>query len=117
MSKMLKFQNAQVDVTIKIVKMGSYKYQFNVNIWQLFHWGPIIALSVILTISFTGLRCVLIWWPPVTTGGIIHIVIYCNWIFLVLYNYLLSAFKGPGFVPKGWKPVSGNLAGALMIKK
>jgi hypothetical protein len=25
---------------------------------------------------------------------------------LTLYNYLLAAFKGPGFVPFGWEPVS-----------
>ena len=35
-----------------------------------------------------------------------HFLVFLLWNFLTLYNYFLSAFKGPGFVPLEWRPVS-----------
>lgn len=95
------------------MKMAEFTYKMVVRPRQLLHWGPIIALSVIFMISFTGMRCLLMWWPLHTPGGVIHLCIYCMWMFLVLYNYLLSAFKGPGFVPKGWRPETKEEEGFL----
>lgn len=71
---------------------------------QLVHWGPILALSVIFLISAASLRNTLMWWPPSYIGGLINLFIFLSWIVLTLYNYLLAAFKGPGFVPFGWEP-------------
>lgn len=71
---------------------------------QLFHWGPILALSVIFIITVVGFKCSLMWWPVYTKGSWIHLTIYFTWLFLILYNYFLAAFKGPGFVPLGWEP-------------
>ncbi|KAK3090214.1 hypothetical protein FSP39_010126 [Pinctada imbricata] len=74
------------------------------RILQLLHWGPIIALSVIAIITTVGFRCALMWWPTYTKGSWINLTVYFTWLFLILYNYFLAAFKGPGFVPIGWKP-------------
>ncbi|KAJ8319067.1 hypothetical protein KUTeg_004158 [Tegillarca granosa] len=71
---------------------------------QIFHWGPIVALTVIFMISGVGLKCLLMWWPVNSHGGLIHLVIYLQWVVTILYNYFLAAFKGPGFVPLGWMP-------------
>lgn len=75
---------------------------------QLFHWGPILALSVIFIITVVGFKCSLMWWPVYTKGSWINLTIYFTWLFLILYNYFLAAFKGPGFVPLGWEPVSAQ---------
>lgn len=75
---------------------------------QLFHWGPILALSVIFIITVVGFKCSLMWWPVYTKGSWINLTIYFTWLFLILYNYFLAAFKGPGFVPLGWEPVSAR---------
>lgn len=77
-----------------------------ISLMQLIHWGPIIAISVIFLISAGTIRNDLMWWPVSTLGGIINLLIFLLWNVLTLYNYLLAAFKGPGFVPYGWEPVS-----------
>lgn len=76
---------------------------------QLIHWGPIVALTIILFISGTAVHCMMMYWPLYTDGGIIHFLVFLMWIFLILYNYFLAAFKGPGFVPYEWKPVRNYL--------
>lgn len=77
------------------------------TLWQVFHWGPLVALSVIFTISAVAMKCNAMWWPPFnSTGGFIHLIIFLTWVTLTLYNYFMAMFKGPGFVPHGWKPVS-----------
>ena len=75
---------------------------------QVFYWGPILALSVIFIITVVGFKCSLMWWPVYTKGSWINLTIYFTWLFLILYNYFLAAFKGPGFVPLGWEPVSAR---------
>ena len=95
---------------------------------QLLHFGPIIAIFLILFITISGFHCLVQWWPVNTTGGLIHAIIYCTWWqnkknisikiidinikffnsrpILIFYNYFNSMFIGPGFVPKKWQPVS-----------
>lgn len=96
---------------IKSYRLKTYKEvmatkRIEINPMQLLHWGPIIALSVIFLISAASVRNTLMWWPIFTLGGVIHLMIFLLWNVLTLYNYLLAAFKGPGFVPLGWEPVS-----------
>lgn len=88
--------------------------KIEVKFMQLVHWGPILALSVIFLISAASLRNTLMWWPPSYIGGLINLFIFLSWIVLTLYNYLLAAFKGPGFVPFGWEPVSLHFQHSLM---
>ncbi|XP_013391587.1 palmitoyltransferase ZDHHC6-like [Lingula anatina] len=74
------------------------------SLMRLVHWGPLIALYIIFHISLSGLYCILMWWPPFTVGGAIHLAVYLFWLYLVLYNMISGSLKGPGFVPLGWKP-------------
>ena len=76
------------------------------KIRQLIHYGPIIALSIIFFISYATIKCDMMYWPLDTPGGLKNFCVFLVWNFLTLYNYFLAAFKGPGFVPLGWKPVS-----------
>jgi len=73
---------------------------------QLIHWGPIIALSIIFFISYTTFKSLFMYWPLHEEGGLINLGIYLLWNFLTLYNYLAATYKGPGFVPYNWRPVS-----------
>ncbi|KAK7113258.1 palmitoyltransferase ZDHHC6-like isoform X2 [Littorina saxatilis] len=73
--------------------------------WQVLHWGPILALSVIFTISAVAVKCCAMWWPPFDTiGGALNLLLFLTLVTLTLYNYFMAMFRGPGFVPIGWKP-------------
>ena len=76
------------------------------KIRQLIHYGPILALSIIFFISYATIKCNLMYWPLDYPGGLKHFCVFLLWNFLTLYNYFQAAFKGPGFVPYEWKPVS-----------
>lgn len=82
-------------------KMGVFRI-----VKQLFHWGPIVALSIIGFISATTVHCVLMYWPLYTDGGIINFLVFMSWNILTLFNYFQAVIKGPGFVPFNWRPVS-----------
>jgi palmitoyltransferase len=72
---------------------------------QLCHFGPLIAIFLIVYITSTGFICLIQWWPPDTTAGQIHLAIYLMWPLIIFYNYFNAVFVGPGFVPKNWRPV------------
>lgn len=78
-----------------------------VGTWKQFiHWGPILALTVIFTISWVTIRCHIMWWPPyLSLGGFCNIMVFLLWVTLTLYNYFAACVKGPGVVPLSWKPV------------
>ena len=80
--------------------------------WQVLHWGPLIALSVIFTISTVAMKCNAMWWPPFDSpGGLVHFLFFTFWVLLTLYNYFMAMVRGPGFIPLGWKPVSFGWGG------
>lgn len=73
---------------------------------RLCHWGPIIALSVIIICSIMAVLDSILWyWPLDTTGGSINFLMLINWTVLILYNYFNAMFVGPGYIPLGWRPV------------
>lgn len=74
------------------------------RITQLLHFGPIIAIFLIVYITASGYYCLHQWWPSSTTYGFIHMCIYLTWPLIIFYNYFNAIFLGPGFVPKNWKP-------------
>nr|XP_006825384.1 PREDICTED: palmitoyltransferase ZDHHC6-like isoform X3 [Saccoglossus kowalevskii] len=76
------------------------------KIKQLIHWGPLLALFIILFVTSMAVVCTLVWWPPAMDDicSIIHLGTIFMWIFLILYNFFQAAFLGPGFVPLKWKP-------------
>ncbi|ROI81854.1 Palmitoyltransferase ZDHHC6 [Anabarilius grahami] len=74
---------------------------------RLFHWGPIIALTVIGVCSSMAILDSIIWyWPLDTTGGSINFIMLINWTVLILYNYFNAMFVGPGYIPLEWKSIS-----------
>jgi palmitoyltransferase len=76
------------------------------EVGRVFHWGPLIALTIIFSISTSSIVCDLMWWPISTTGGLIHFIIYVIWMYLTLYYFLGAMYTGPGHVPYDWMPVS-----------
>ncbi|KAH0506973.1 Palmitoyltransferase ZDHHC6 [Microtus ochrogaster] len=74
---------------------------------RLCHWGPIIALGVIAICSTMAMIDSILWyWPLHTTGGSVNFIMLINWTVMIIYNYFNAMFAGPGFVPRGWKPLS-----------
>ncbi|CAH1795576.1 unnamed protein product [Owenia fusiformis] len=71
---------------------------------QIIHWGPLIALTIIFTITSSTVHITLQWWPVSTLGGKINMAVFLTWNIITLYNFFRAAFVGPGFVPYGWKP-------------
>ena len=75
--------------------------------WQVLHWGPLLALSVIFTVAAVTMKCNAMWWPPFySIGGFINTFVFLTFVTLTLYNYFMAMIRGPGFIPYGWKPVS-----------
>lgn len=72
---------------------------------RLLHWGPVLALSVTAIISWSSSVCLLEWWPVTSTAAVLNLVVFILWHVLILYNFFLAVFVGPGFVPHSWKPV------------
>ena len=74
--------------------------------YRLLHWGPLIALSIIFSITAATVVCHLQWWPLKTAGAFADAFVFSLWNVLTLYNFFKAAFVGPGYVPLNWKPVS-----------
>ncbi|XP_043911782.1 palmitoyltransferase ZDHHC6 isoform X1 [Protopterus annectens] len=72
---------------------------------RLCHWGPVVAISVIIICSTMAVIDSILWyWPLDTPGGSINFIMLINWTVLILYNYFNAMFVGPGYIPLGWKP-------------
>lgn len=68
------------------------------------HWGPLLALSIIITLFLCGLYCTLLWFPPWTSiASAIHLVFFLSWMFLIMNYFLKSIYLGPGYLPLGWR--------------
>lgn len=74
------------------------------------HWGPLLALSIIITLFLCGLYCTLLWFPPWTSiASAIHLAFFLSWMFLIMNYFLKSIYLGPGYLPLGWRAVSLDL--------
>ncbi|KAG9473332.1 hypothetical protein GDO78_018279 [Eleutherodactylus coqui] len=72
---------------------------------RLCHWGPLIALGVIIICSIVAVLDSVLWyWPLDSPGASLNFLTLINWTVMILYNYFNAMFVGPGFVPPGWKP-------------
>ena len=93
--------------------MGKFK--------QLCHWGPVIALSIIGTVSVVTHGVLLATHPlsPLNydakqldfldgTKALAEYFLYLFWHWAILNNYFKAAFHGPGYVPLNWHPVDPN---------
>lgn len=68
------------------------------------HWGPLLALSIIITLFLCGMYCILLWFPPWTSiAGAIHVAVYVTWLLLIMNNFLKSVWLGPGYLPPRWR--------------
>jgi len=74
--------------------------------YRLLHWGPVLALTVTAIISWSSFMCLLEYCPVTSTAAVLNLLVFLLWNFLILYNFFLAVFVGPGYVPLGWKPVS-----------
>ena len=72
---------------------------------RIIHYGPLMALLVIFTCSFTATIDCLLWtWTPTTLMGKINLFVFATWVMLILRHFFNAILIGPGLVPKGWAP-------------
>lgn len=73
---------------------------------RIFHWGPLVAITIIGAITTNTIYCHLQWWPPGQSfAGLLDIIVFLLWNYLCLTNLFRSAYVGPGYVPLNWEPV------------
>ncbi|XP_076459064.1 palmitoyltransferase ZDHHC6-like [Babylonia areolata] len=77
-----------------------------VGTWrQVVHWGPVMAISTTLTISYVTIKCLIMLWPPFDSlAAFLNLIMFLGCMVMILGNFFMAVFKGPGFVPFGWKP-------------
>jgi len=72
---------------------------------RFFHFGPIIAISIIKSITIMTLYMNSMWWPPqASIGGFINQTMFLMFSALTMFNFVLASVVGPGYLPLGWKP-------------
>lgn len=58
------------------------------------------------------------WWPPnESIGGLLNLTAFLISSGMVMFNFFSAISKGPGFLPLGWKPVSGSLIVSLIFMR
>ena len=72
---------------------------------RLIHWGPITALAIITVLFCVAITTIFMWLPPDNIPGVLHLLVFCIWVFNILKNFFKAVFMGPGHVPFKWKPV------------
>lgn len=76
---------------------------------RIFHWGPLIAISIIKFVSLTTLYYFGKWSIPLwDLKSLLNLCPYCFLIFTTLYNLFIAIFNGPGYVPKNWRPANAE---------
>ena len=79
---------------------------------RLGHWGPIIAIIIIATVTLSSTYSALQLWSlpasvvPYMRG--VHFCLMYLWLVPIFWNFFKAMKRGPGYVPLGWKPVSSN---------
>ena len=107
MSKNVVFCGRESTMTTQNAQVGSVR-SVVANLSRLFHWGPLIAISIIGYISTIGFFAALLWWPPLDVLGQVNLCVYLTHIPLIVYSFLKALVVGPGFVPFGWRPKSSQ---------
>uniref|UniRef100_A0AC34GQV1 Palmitoyltransferase n=1 Tax=Panagrolaimus sp. ES5 TaxID=591445 RepID=A0AC34GQV1_9BILA len=72
---------------------------------RLCHWGPMLAIFLIVTIGMSATIVFFHIWPPLDSlWGFINLIIFFTWNYMSLTNFLQATRFGGGFVKLGWKP-------------
>ncbi|KAG8197973.1 hypothetical protein JTE90_029368 [Oedothorax gibbosus] len=72
---------------------------------RIAHWGPIVAMIIINSITFSTLQVTSMWLPFFSSWK--ATLVQGTFLFFVgstLYNFFCAMFIGPGHVPFGWQP-------------
>lgn len=72
-----------------------------------------------LYITTNAVICALVVWPPLKEDplSVAHCSLLVTWCFIIFYHYFYAMFLGPGFVPKGWKPVGIGYVRSLRARQ
>lgn len=74
---------------------------------RLLHWGPLLAIVIIKTVTASMMLCMIKWWSPLESlSGFANMAVFLSFSGLTFYNFLSAIFEGPGYLPLNWKPES-----------
>ncbi|KAK2560070.1 Palmitoyltransferase ZDHHC6 [Acropora cervicornis] len=80
------------------------------------HYGPLLALSIIITLFLCGLYCTFLWFPPwASIAGAIHVTVFVSWVTLIIKYFLKSIWLGPGYLPLRWRLDDETAASVLQF--
>lgn len=83
---------------------------------RLFHWGPLIAIGIIKCITFVSLYMNAMWWPANQSfGGFLHQTVFLAISAITSFNFLMSSFNGPGYLPLKWEPKTAEAKSFLQF--
>lgn len=54
---------------------------------RLLHWGPLIAIAIILWISIFTVYCDLMYWPVSSPGGTANLALFVTWVSMGLFCF------------------------------
>eukprot|EP00047_Mylnosiga_fluctuans_P015244 m.44631 g.44631 ORF g.44631 m.44631 type:complete len:370 (+) comp5835_c0_seq2:35-1144(+) len=71
---------------------------------SVLHWGPLIALTIILGLSSSTIYIVSVGYPGLTAMQWVFMFVWAAIVVGILTSFFLAVYTGPGFVPRGWRP-------------
>jgi palmitoyltransferase ZDHHC6 len=69
---------------------------------SLLHWGPLIALGIILTLAVSTLYIVFWALPPPSAWMLVYMSMWATLVVIILVAFFRAMYTGPGTVPLGW---------------
>jgi hypothetical protein len=73
-------------------------------------WGPLTALTIMLTVTITVLNSIDCWLPPFqSVDGFLNYLLFWLLVGAMLFNFFNATLLGPGYVPLQWRPKDEDL--------
>lgn len=84
------------------------------NLWRVFHWGPMLALTIIQWVTLVTIYCASMLWPPANSlAGLLFTTIFLVFSGLTLLHFGCALSTGPGFLVLGWRPIKSSAEAQL----
>ncbi len=69
----------------------------------VFHYGPVLALTVISIITTSTIHATLWLAPPSeSTHGALNLAIFLAFVLIIVFSFLRAIYTGAGASPRGW---------------
>ncbi len=69
---------------------------------SVLHWGPLVALTIIVTLAFSTVYILAYGYREIPFAMRVNAAVWAVLVCIVLYNFFMAMYTGPGAVPQGW---------------